>query len=466
MGDALGEVVAHPLELAAGGGAGADDVAVGVPADGAQLEPLVGGGEFLVRVGADRVRQAALGQGGGESVERRDDPGGEDDGGPAAEDAGVAGGGADQGDLVSFGQRQGAFIAYEDEGAAGDLAGQGLAVDGPGQLGHDGLGALQDADAGGEPQHVPYRRVDLVLRDQPVPYGLRECVAVHGLRAGHRDVQTTLDGRGGRPGGHPVGDIDAVEAPFSAQDFLDEPVVLGHRRAVDRVVGGHDAPGAGVGDDGLEGGQVELAQGAFGDDVVHREAVGLGVVRDEVLDGGADAALLHTGDVPGSDPPGQVRVLAVRLEVAPAERRPLEVDGGCEQDVHALAAGLLGQQHPCPAGEFGVPGGGERGRGRQRDGRVVGGPAHASYADRTVGHDQGRQPDLGQCGQRPDVLPGKQPHLRVQVEPAQRGLDHGLACLVGRVLAVVDLVALRARHDGASSLKSGPSAHRARFTSR
>ena len=34
---------------------GADDVAGGVQAAGAQLEPGVRGGEFLVRVGADRV---------------------------------------------------------------------------------------------------------------------------------------------------------------------------------------------------------------------------------------------------------------------------------------------------------------------------------------------------------------------------------------------------------------------------
>lgn len=199
--------------------------------------------------------------------------------------------------------------------------------------------------------------------------------------------------------------------------------MLAHRRAVDRVVGGHDAPGVGVLDDGLEGGQVQLAQGAFGDQVVDGEAVGLGVVGHEVLDGGADAAGLDAVHIAGSDPPGEIRVLAVRLEVPAAQRGAVQVDGGREEDVDALAAGLLGQQHACPAGQFGVPGGGEGGRGGQGDGGVVGGPAGAADTDRAVGHDEGPQPDLGESGQRPAVLPGQEPGLGVQVEPAESRLD-------------------------------------------
>ena len=55
VGDALGQVVADPLDLAGGEAALADDGAVGVAADRAQLEPLVGGGEFVAGVGADGV---------------------------------------------------------------------------------------------------------------------------------------------------------------------------------------------------------------------------------------------------------------------------------------------------------------------------------------------------------------------------------------------------------------------------
>ncbi len=155
--------------------------------------------------------------------------------------------------------------------------------------------------------------------------------------------------------------------------------MLGHRGAVDRVVGGHDAPGVGLGDDGLEGGQVQLAQGAFGEQVVHREALGLGVVGDEVLDGGADAARLDALDIAGADLAGQVRVLAVRLEVAAAERRAVQVDGGREEDVDLLAAGLLGEQGARPAREGRVPGGGERGR----RGSVIDGSSAVQWTPRT-----------------------------------------------------------------------------------
>ncbi len=220
--------------------------------------------------------------------------------------------------------------------------------------------------------------------------------------------------------------------------------MLGHRRAVDRVVGGHDAPGVGVLDDDLEGHQVQLAQGAFAHGVVHREAVGLGVVGDEVLDGGADTAGLNAVHIARADRARQVRVLAVGLEVPAAERGPVQVDRRGKEHMDILAAGLLGQQHPCPAGEFGVPGGGEGGRGRQRHGRVVGGPADAPDADRAVGHDEGLQADLGERGQRPHVLAGEQPGLRVEVEPGEGGLDDRLARCIG--------LGAGSRHRGASSL--------------
>ncbi len=340
-----------------------------------------------------------------------------------------------------------AFVADEDEGAAGDLAGQGLAVERRGRLGDGRCGAVQDADAGGKAQYPAYGGVDRGLGDLAVADRPGEGLAVDGLGAGHGDVETAVDRADGVPGGHPVGDVEAVEAPFAAQDFVDQVVVLGHRGAVDPVVGGHDAPRAGVLDDRLEGGQVQLAQGAFGDQVVHGEAVGLGVVGDEVLDGGADTAGLDAGDVTGADDARQVRVLAVALEVAAAERRAVQVDGGGEQDVDALAAGLLGEQRACAAGECGVPGGGERGRRGQGYGGVVGGPAHAPHADRPVGHDEGLQADLRQGGQGPHVLTGQQPRLGVEIEPPEGRFHDRLAGLVRTRL-------VRLRHGGASSLKS------------
>ncbi len=207
--------------------------------------------------------------------------------------------------------------------------------------------------------------------------------------------------------------------------------MLAHRRAVDLVVRRHDAPGVGVRDDGFEGGQVQLAQRARGDDAVDGEPLGLGVVADEVLDGGADAAVLDAVHVAGADGAGEVRVLGVALEVPAAERGAVQVDGGGQQDVDALAAGLLGEEAAGAAGERGVPGGGERGRGGQGDRGVVGGPAHAADPDGAVGHDEGLEPDPGDGGQGPHVLAGQQSGLGVEVEFAERRLYGVVADLIG-----------------------------------
>ncbi|GAA2873912.1 hypothetical protein GCM10010517_34490 [Streptosporangium fragile] len=202
--------------------------------------------------------------------------------------------------------------------------------------------------------------------------------------------------------------------------------MLGHGHAVDLVVRGHDAPYAG-GHGDLEGGEVKLPQGAFGDPVVDGEAVGFGVVGDEVLHHGGDAVLLHARDVLRRDRAGQQRVLGVGLEVPAAERAAVQVDGRREQDVHTLAACLLAEQAAGAAGEVGVPGRGERGRAGQGDRRVGGAPARPAYADRPVAHHDRPQADLRDRGQRPHVPPGEDRDLGLEVERGQGGLDGRLA---------------------------------------
>ncbi|OKJ23907.1 hypothetical protein AMK21_02860 [Streptomyces sp. CB00316] len=120
---------------------------------------------------------------------------------------------------------------------------------------------------------------------------------------------------------------------------------------------------------------------------------------------------------------GEVRVLAVRLEVAAAERGAVQVDRGREQHVDALAAGLLGEQPPGAAGQLRVPGGGEGGGRGQGDRGVGGGPADAPDADRAVRHHQGAQADRGQGGQRPQILPGQETRLVVEAEGGEGRVD-------------------------------------------
>ncbi len=204
----------------------------------------------------------------------------------------------------------------------GDLAGHRPAVDPLGHLGRFDRRRhpLQTSGTGGEQQHPAHRVVHLRLGHLTRTDGLGERRPVDRTGPRHRHVQAAAQGAHGVAGGRPVGDIDAVEAPFAAEDVLHERAVFGHRRAVDLVVGGHDAPGPGVFDDVLEGCEIELAQRARGDAVVDREPVGLRVIADEVLDRRAHTTFLHTAHIPGADRAGEQRVFRIALEVAAAQR--------------------------------------------------------------------------------------------------------------------------------------------------
>jgi hypothetical protein len=203
--------------------------------------------------------------------------------------------------------------------------------------------------------------------------------------------------------------------------------VLGHAAAVDAVVGGHHRPRACPSDDRLEGGQVELAQGALVHQHVDGEAFRVGVVGHEVLGHGGDPALLDAGDELDGDLRGEQGILRVALEVPAAERAAVQVDGRREQHVHALAPGLLREQLARPPGDAGVPRGCERRRAGQGDRAAVRAPMGTADPDRTVRHDQRAQPDLGQRREGPHVETVDEADLVVEIEAGERRLDGGCA---------------------------------------
>ena len=124
-------------------------------------------------------------------------------------------------------------------------------------------------------------------------------------------------------------------------------------------------------------------------------APGLGVVADVVLDRGRDARGLQAADVADRQASGEHWVLGEELEPAPAQRRPHQVDGGGEQDVHALAPGLHAESGGEPADEFVVPRGAERGRAGHAGRRVALVPARAAHAGRPSDVTIGRRPIPG-----------------------------------------------------------------------
>jgi hypothetical protein len=196
--------------------------------------------------------------------------------------------------------------------------------------------------------------------------------------------------------------------------------MLGHGDAVDHVVAGHHQVQFGLAHARLERDQVQLAQHVLGDPRVVCPALGLGVVAHEVLGRGGYSGPAQPGHVGHGHPGDEHRVLAERLEAAPAERCPHDVDGGREQHVDALAPGLRAERERQLADQARVPGGTESrwaGQARRRM-ALVHGPA--ADPGRAVGHDHRAQPDDRQRMGAPVVGAGQQPHLVLQAEFGQQ----------------------------------------------
>ncbi|GAB3111429.1 hypothetical protein GCM10027055_12000 [Janibacter alkaliphilus] len=249
----------------------------------------------------------------------------------------------------------------------------------------------------------------------------------------------------------PVGDDETVEAPLLAEDLGEQPVVLRGPGAVDLVVGAHHRPRVRAGDDVLEGGQVDLAQGALVDLGADPQAFGLLVVHREVLQRGADPFGLQPADPGGAERPGEQRVLGEVLEVAPAQRRALDVHPGPEDDSHPLRPRLPAERLADPLGQTRVPAGGQ-GRGRGEAGRrdavadpeVVRALVLRAQPVRPVGEHHRGHPEPGHRGRVPEVGAHAQRHLLLQRQVGGlrgsavlvRGLVHDRSTFsIGRPLA-------------------------------
>ena len=117
---------------------------------------------------------------------------------------------------------------------------------------------------------------------------LHESLAPRPAGPRHHEVEPAVGGRRGGLRGEPVGHEQAGPAPLPLQDPVVDVVLLGGRHPVHVVVRRHHRPRVGVLDGDLERQQVELAERAVVDDAVHGVALGLGLVRDQVLEARAD----------------------------------------------------------------------------------------------------------------------------------------------------------------------------------
>ncbi|OQA16845.1 MAG: hypothetical protein BWY63_02603 [Chloroflexi bacterium ADurb.Bin360] len=132
----------------------------------------------------------------------------------------------------------------------------------------------------------------------------------------------------------PIGDDEALQAPFALEDFREQIGLLRAIDAVDPVVGAHHRPGLGFLDRGLESRQVDFAQGTFIHLGANRHALIFLVIGCIVLERGPHTPALDAVDETGSHFASKIGVLGEILEVAPAHRRPLHIDAGSQNHIH------------------------------------------------------------------------------------------------------------------------------------
>ena len=170
----------------------------------------------------------------------------------------------------------------------------------------------------------------------------------------------------------PIGHDGAVEAPFAAQDVVQQAFVLPAMAILIEVVAAHDGPRLALLHGGLEGGQVDFIQGTVVHDDIRVVAVHFVVVQGKVLHADSHAVLLHALDIGHDHAARQIGVFAHILEIAAVQRSAVDVDTGTQQHVLLAIAGLLAHALTVEQGHLGIPRGGQTGQGRESHARVIG----------------------------------------------------------------------------------------------
>ncbi len=243
----------------------------------------------------------------------------------------------------------------------------------------------------------------------------------------------------------PVGHHHPVVGPLALEDVGQEVAVVGGVGPVDPVVGGHDGPGIGGLHGHLEGGQVELAQGALVDLGAHGHAGRFLVVDGVVLERGADPLALQTLDVGGPQGSGQERILRIGLEVTAPVGDAHNVDGRGQDHAVVQRQSLAANGGGDLASKVRVPGGGHgHADGKHRRHLALVG-ANAGGA---VGHAHRRHAQALDAVEGEGGRSGHQRHLLLQGQARQQILDPGLQ---GRVGVAEGLAGRNIRAHGADS---------------
>ena len=134
----------------------------------------------------------------------------------------------------------------------------------------------------------------------------------------------------------PVGHDDARKAPFLSCSGRAQIVAVGGMDTVYLVVGGHDRLWLGFFDCNFEALQVNLSQGALGDDARYAAAVFFLIVAGVMFDGRSDPVPALDASCEGCRHfSADERILGIVFEVAAAERIAVDIHARCKPEGHA-----------------------------------------------------------------------------------------------------------------------------------
>ena len=194
----------------------------------------------------------------------------------------------------------------------------------------------------------------------------------HGSEARRRHFQRSacLDCCDRGVGSAPVGDDHAVEAPFVAQNLLEQMLVFVRVDAVDLVVGGHDGQRLGFTHCDFETGQIQFAHGTLIDHGVAGLAAQFLAVDREMLRACGDAVALDAADQACRHTSGDDRIFGIVFEVTSAQRVALDVQTRAEQHVHVKIVRFVAEGLAHFFGERRIPRIGHGSCGREAGGRL------------------------------------------------------------------------------------------------
>lgn len=165
----------------------------------------------------------------------------------------------------------------------------------------------------------------------------------------------------------PVRHDPAPKAPIALQHAVQQNIVLAGIDAIHTVVGAHNGAGVALLDGDFKRQEVGFAQRRHVDPGVEHRAASLRVIEREMLDRRDHVLVLDAADRRANHRSGEQRVLTRIFEIATVARIAGEIDTAAENDVEALAPGLVANhramrigQPRLPAGGYGEAGGKRR----------------------------------------------------------------------------------------------------------